>query len=217
MCTCSLCTCVFAQSLHVLAKPWGGIIANFSPRTQALPLSPPPFTDLHPSLASAAGHVVMRWELTFIIPCGGHTATNRDLPRRLLMMSMQRSYVRVHPFHPRAGLFVNVLACLTVPLLFSKSPPVAFSLSCWKNESGDRRCTSTDKPTRSLHTMWNSPNWWHLDVIKALLVIQYTNKALTGTALRFYSDTLPWAYMHKLTIPSQSHWCRDEHLNKLKI
>lgn len=105
VCTCSVCTCVFAQSLHVLAKPWGGIIANFSPRTQSPP--PPPFTDLHPSLASAAGHVVMRWELTFIIPGGGNTATNRDLPRRLLMMSVQRSRVWVHPFrHPPPLWFI---------------------------------------------------------------------------------------------------------------
>lgn len=96
----SVYMCVFAQSLHVLAKPWGGIIANFSPRTQSLPPSLPPFADLHLSLASAAGHVVMRWELTFIIPGGGNTATNRDLPCRLLMMSVQRSHVWVHPVRP---------------------------------------------------------------------------------------------------------------------
>lgn len=59
----------------------------------SLPPSLPPFTDLHPSLASAAGHVVMRCELTFIIPGGGNTATNRDLPRRLLMMSVQLLHV----------------------------------------------------------------------------------------------------------------------------
>lgn len=63
VCTCSLCTCVFAQSLHVLAKPWGGIIANFSPRTQSLPPSLHSSLhsriSIHPS-ASAAGHVLMR-------------------------------------------------------------------------------------------------------------------------------------------------------------
>lgn len=47
--TCSVCTCVFAQSLHVLAKPWGGIIANFSPRTQSLPPPPHSRISIHPS------------------------------------------------------------------------------------------------------------------------------------------------------------------------
>lgn len=59
VCACSAHACVFARTLHVLAKPWGGIIANFSPRTQSLsPLSPS--MDLRPSFASAEGHVVMR-------------------------------------------------------------------------------------------------------------------------------------------------------------
>lgn len=60
VCACPAHACVFARTLHVLAKPWGGIIANFSPRTQSLSLSLSPSMDLHPSFASAEGHVVMR-------------------------------------------------------------------------------------------------------------------------------------------------------------
>lgn len=88
VCAWSLCTRVFAALLCVSLQNLGEesllILAlghSLSPLSASM--------DLHPSSASAEGHAVMRWELTFIVPGGGNTATNRDILRFLSMTVLQ--------------------------------------------------------------------------------------------------------------------------------
>lgn len=118
----------------------------------------------------------MRWELTFIIPGGGNTATNRDLPRRLLMMSVQRSRVWVRPFRLPCWFICTCLGVFNCGGTFRKSPPLAFSLTCGRTESWDRW-------RASINTIWNYPNWWYLAVInliKALHILWYDHPVYQG-------------------------------------
>lgn len=106
----------------------------------------------------------MRWELTFIIPGGGNTATNRDLPGRLLMMSVQLVLMCERP--PFA--LRKCIAFLNRGIFFF---PESFSLVCRMQETGDRRRTSVNKPSRLVHAwgaVWNYPPRCYLNVINAI-------------------------------------------------
>lgn len=206
VCTCSVCTCVFAQSLHVLAKPWGGIIANFSPRTQSLP--PPPIHGSPSIPRKCSGS------------CGDEMRTDVYHPR------WRQHRHQPRPPSPSFNDEHAALACVSASLsppprwfictclgvfncsgTFIKSPPLAFRLTCRRTESGD--------------------GWWYLALINQIkspssssdMIIQHTSAGLS-----YWSSY--WLYqwhiifrLHAQTcaIPSEFHWCWDEPLNKLKV